>query len=359
MVPLDAEQPAALLYTSGTTGKPKGALISHRAMWHSAQAIAGCWRFSEDDVLLHALPLFHGHGLFVSSNVALASGARMIFLPKFVASAVIDCLPRSTVFMAVPTFYNRLLNEPGFSRQACARIRLLTSGSAPLPARTHQEIARRTGHQVVERYGATEAMVLCSNPVDGERRPGSVGKPLPGVEIRIADAHDAPLAAGAIGMVQARGPGLFSGYWRNAAQTAAEITADGFFRTGDLGWLSPDGYLTITGRQKDVVISGGYNVYPAEVEAALAEIEGVCEAAVVGVPHPDFGEAVVAFLVPHGRPGLPEGGAIVSALRTRLANYKLPKELYVLPELPRNVMGKVLKTSLRGLAAEGQAQRIH
>ncbi len=345
-VPRSGEDVAALLYTSGTTGRPKGAMLSHRSMSYCAQTLGGLWKFSSKDVLLHALPIFHGHGLFISSNVALASGATLLFLPKFDAGVVTDRLQHATVFMGVPTFYHRLLADQRITQDHCRHMRLFTCGSAPLSAEMHREFEARTGHGIVERYGATETMILTSNPIDGERRPGSVGFPLPGVDLRIADMHDRPLPNGEIGMIQVRGQGLFSGYWRMPEQTRQEMTPEGFFRTGDLGCVGDDGYVTITGRSKDLIISGGYNVYPVEVETAINEMESVHESAVVGIPHADFGEAVVAFVVPNGDNN-PTANEIMQWSKKRLANYKVPKQIFVVPELPRNTMGKVLKNELR------------
>jgi malonyl-CoA/methylmalonyl-CoA synthetase len=343
----DGEDTAALLYTSGTTGRPKGAIISHRAMTYCATTLGEAWRFTSTDVLLHALPIFHGHGLFISSNVALSVGCKLIFHPKFDAAAVIEALPRATVFMAVPTFYYRLLADERLDAKLCSHMRLFTSGSAPLPAILHQEFASRTGHRVLERYGTTETMILCANPIDGERRPGSVGKPLPGVELRIVDKSDAALPDGEIGIIEVRGAGLFSGYWNMPEQTKQEFSSDGFFRTGDLGWIDKERYVSITGRSKDLIISGGYNVYPAEVETVLNAHAGVRESAVIGVPHPDFGEAVVALVIASNPVQPPAPADIVQWAKTRLANFKVPKQVVVVAELPRNVMGKVQKNQLR------------
>jgi malonyl-CoA/methylmalonyl-CoA synthetase len=342
---------AALLYTSGTTGRPKGAMLSHRAMSYCAQTLGQEWNFSSSDVLLHALPIFHGHGLFISSNVALAAGARLLFQPKFEANSVIEALPRATVFMGVPTFYHRLLADPRLTAQLCRSIRLFTAGSAPLSAEVHREFEGRTGHRIVERYGATETMILCANPLDGDRRPGSVGLPLPGVDLRIADDADRSLPDGEVGMIQVRGDGLFSGYWNMPEQTRKEFSEDGFFRTGDLGCIGDGGYVSITGRSKDLVISGGYNVYPAEVETTINELSSVRESAIVGVPHPDFGEAVVAFVIPSDATRPPTPGEVIQWSKQRLANYKVPKQVFVVADMPRNAMGKVLKSQLRETAA--------
>jgi malonyl-CoA/methylmalonyl-CoA synthetase len=348
------DETAALLYTSGTTGRPKGAMLSHRAMTYCAQTLGEQWRFSPNDVLLHALPLFHGHGIFVSSNVALAAGARLLLQLRFEAREVIDALPRATVFMGVPTYYGRLLADERLTPGACRSMRLFTSGSAPLAATDHREFAARTGHEIVERYGATETMILCTNPVAGQRRPGTVGPPLPGVELRIAGPRDEPLPAGSTGMIQVRGRGLFSGYWNLPAATRAAFADDGFFRTGDLGRQDDDSYVTITGRETDLIITGGYNVYPAEVEAAIDELTAVRESAVVAIPHRDFGEAVTAFVVPANDGTPPTPSQVVEWCRSRLANYKVPKQVHVVAELPRNTMGKVLKSELREIAAAAE-----
>ena len=349
---VDGEDMACLMYTSGTTGKPKGAMLSHRAMSYCALTLGELWQFSEADVLLHALPIFHGHGLFVSCNVALAAGAAMLFQAGFQADAVLAALPQASVFMGVPTYVHRLLADARLTPQLCARIRLFTSGSAPLSAEVHRAFEARTGHRIVERYGATEAMIISSNPMDGERRPGSVGPPLPGLEIHITDKQDQPLPVGEIGMIQVRSPGLFNGYWQLPQQTQQAFTADGFFRTGDLGCVDETAYLTITGRAKDLIISGGYNVYPVEVETVINQMAQVQECAVVGVPHPDFGEVVVAVLVPQDMNAAPTPAEVIAWTRERLANYKLPKQVYVLAELPRITMGKVLKGKLREMIAE-------
>lgn len=338
---------AALLYTSGTTGRPKGAIITHRAMTYCATTLGSEWRFSDQDILLHALPIFHGHGLFISSNVALAAGARLIFHRKFDVAAIVAALPRATVFMAVPTFYYRLLAGESMRPEICRDVRLFTSGSAPLSAEIHREFEARTGHRIVERYGATETMILCSNPIDGERRPGSVGLPLPGVELRIADSSNAPLPDGEIGMIEVRGPGLFSGYWNMPEQTANEFTPDGFFRTGDLGRIGESGYVYITGRSKDLIISGGYNVYPAEVEAVVSAHAAVGDSAVIGVPHADFGEAVVALVIARDPNNPPDPADVIQFAKGQLAGFKVPKRVMVVAEFPRNSMGKVQKNQLR------------
>ncbi len=338
---------AALLYTSGTTGRSKGAMLSQDNLLSNALALADLWRFSAEDVLLHALPIFHTHGLFVASNVVLAAGGAMIYLPKFDLDAVIANLPRATSMMGVPTFYTRLLDDPRFTRELTGHMRLFTSGSAPRLAETHRAFTERTGHAILERYGMTETNMNTSNPYDGERRPGTVGFPLPGVELKITDAETgAEVPKGEAGIIEVRGPNVFQGYWRMPEKTKAELRDDGFFITGDIGEIDQDGYLTIVGRAKDLIISGGYNIYPKEVELVLDEQPGVLESAVVGVPHPDFGEGVVAVLV--ARPGAaidPE--AIRSGIASRLAKFKQPKAIEIVPALPRNTMGKVQKNLLR------------
>lgn len=343
---------ATIMYTSGTTGRAKGAMLSHRSLSFCAEGLSAFWGFTDGDVLLHALPIFHGHGLFVSTCVALMSGARLLFHPKFEVDAVMDALPRATVMMGVPTFYHRLLADARFGRESCKALRLFTSGSAPLSAQMHQEFYERSGHRILERYGMTETMILTSNPLHGERRPGSVGLPLPGVTLRIADRDDRPLDVGQVGMIQVQGDGLFSGYWRMKDKTAEDFTVDGFFRTGDLGTRSDDGYISITGRAKDLIITGGYNVYPAEVERLLDAHPAVSESAVIGVPHPDFGEAVTAVIIVRAEHQSDSvAAALTEWLKTRLANYKLPKRIVVVEQLPRNTMGKVQKNVLREMFA--------
>ena len=341
------EDIAALLYTSGTTGRPKGATISHRAMWSCARTLGDVWNVRKDDILLHTLPLFHGHGLFVSSNVILASGGRIILHKKFDTKEVISALPSATIFMGVPTYYHRLLADKSFDRSHCEHIRLFTCGSAPLSAEIHKEFEQRTQHKIVERYGATETMIVSSNPLEGDRRPGSVGLPLPGVDLRIADSEDRALPKGEIGMIEVRSPGLFSGYWRIPDQTDQDFTVDGFFRTGDLGRVEEDGYLTITGRVKDLIISGGYNVYPSEVEAVLVTHPTIREAAVIGVPHSDFGEAVVAIVVASDSKRPPNCNEIIALAKSKLANFKVPQRVITVDDFPRNTMGKIQKNLLR------------
>jgi malonyl-CoA/methylmalonyl-CoA synthetase len=338
---------AVIIYTSGTTGRSKGAMVTHRNLVSNARSLVSAWEFSERDVLLHTLPIFHVHGLFVANHCALTSGAKLLWRRRFDPQAVMRDLPRATVFMGVPTYYTRLLAQPDFGHSQCRGMRLFVSGSAPLLPETFREFESRTGQRIVERYGMSEAGMISSNPLRAERRPGTVGSPLPGVSVRIADERDQPLAAGKVGAIQLRGDNVFSGYWRMPERTRDEFTADGWFRTGDLGTFDADGYLSIVGRARDLIISGGYNVYPKEVELALDELPGVQEAAVIGVPHADFGEAVTAIVVAAKGAALDEA-AIISALRSRLANYKLPKRVHIVEELPRNAMGKVQKNLLRG-----------
>jgi len=338
---------AALLYTSGTTGRSKGAMLTQGNLLSNAQVLTDLWRFTEGDVLLHALPIFHTHGLFTATNVVALSGGAMIFLPGFDLDAMIALLPRATAMMGVPTFYTRLLDDPRFDRALVAHMRLFVSGSAPLRADTHVQFEARTGHRILERYGMTETNMTTSNPYDGERRAGTVGVPLPGVEVKVTDpASGAPLPRGEIGQIEVRGPNVFTGYWQMPDKTAAELRADGFFITGDLGRFDADGYLQIVGRNKDLVISGGYNVYPKEVELLLDAQPGVRESAVVGVPHPDLGEAVLAVIVPEGD-AAPDIDALRAACARDLARYKQPKRYEIRAELPRNTMGKVQKTVLR------------
>ncbi len=336
---------AAILYTSGTTGKPKGAMLTHGNLVSNGDALVDLWRFTPEDRLIHALPVFHVHGLFVAVHCVLFSGASMAFLPKFDGAAVIALMPRSTVLMGVPTFYIRLLSDPAFTREAAASMRLFVSGSAPLSADIHRAFEARCGHRVLERYGMTETGMIASNPYDGERRAGHVGPPLPGVSVRIADFETGRvLPDGEVGIVEVKGPNVFRGYWRMPEKTAAEFRPDGYFITGDMGVIDTDGYLQLVGREKDLIISGGLNVYPAEVEALLDDREDVAEAAVIGVPHPDFGEAVVAVVQPVGAFD-PE--AVREAMRKDLAAFKVPKAVIALDELPRNTMGKIQKKLLR------------
>ncbi len=337
---------AAILYTSGTTGRSKGAMITHGNLVSNAETLHAYWGFRPDDVLLHALPLFHVHGLFVAANTILLNGGKMIFHHKFDAKAAIAALAKATVFMGVPTYYTRLLGSEDFGREHCRNMRLFISGSAPLLAETFHEFGERTGHTILERYGMTETGMNTSNPLNGERRGGTVGFALPGVQVRVVDDALQPCAAGAVGHIQVNGPNVLPGYWRLPEKNAEEFTADGFFKTGDLGCVDADGYISIVGRSKDLVITGGYNVYPKEVELLLDEMEGVVESAVFGLPHPDFGEAVAAAVV--ADPGAAaEESQLIAALKGKLANFKVPKRIFVLEELPRNTMGKVQKKELR------------
>ena len=347
---------AAILYTSGTTGRSKGAMLTHGNLASNAEVLHRTWHWREGrelprerrDVLIHALPIFHVHGLFVASHSALRAGAKMLWLDRFDAGTVVARLPEASVFMGVPTLYVRLLAEAGLTAARCATMRLFVSGSAPLLLETFREFRLRTGHTILERYGMSETVMLTSNPYapDGARRGGTVGPPLPGVGLRIVGDRGQPLAAGEIGGVEVRGPNVFKGYWRMPEKTADDFTTDLWFKTGDVGRLDDDGYLSIVGRSKDLVITGGYNVYPAEVEGFINEIPGVAESAVIGVPHPDFGEAVVAVLTArHGATLDPS--AVQATLKGRIAGFKVPKAVVVATELPRNAMGKVQKNLLR------------
>ena len=338
---------AAILYTSGTTGRAKGAMLTHENLASNAFALVDLWRFTSGDALIHALPVFHTHGLFVAVNVALIAGATMIFQPRFDADAIVAALPRATALMGVPTYYARLIDHPGLTREATARMRLFVSGSAPLTAETHRRWREKTGHAILERYGMTETGMIASNPCDGERRPGAVGFPLPGVSLRVADPESGAMRApGEVGVVEVKGPNVFKGYWRMPEKTAAEFRPDGYFVTGDLGLVDVDGYLHIVGRAKDLVISGGFNVYPKEVENEIDAIPGVAESAVIGVPHPDLGEGVAALVVREKGASLDEP-TILAALEGRLAKYKRPKRVLFIDALPRNAMGKVEKAALR------------
>ncbi|TDX29371.1 malonyl-CoA/methylmalonyl-CoA synthetase [Modicisalibacter xianhensis] len=345
--PRDANDLAAILYTSGTTGRSKGAMLTHRNLASNAASLVEAWRFSERDRLIHALPIFHTHGLFVACNVILMAGASMLFLPRFDVDTIIEELPNGTTMMGVPTFYTRLLQDDRLTRELTANMRLFTSGSAPLTAETHQAFEQRTGHAILERYGMTETNMNTSNPYDGDRIAGTVGMPLPGVEIRITDreSHE-PVAQGEIGMLEVRGPNVFIGYWRMPEKTREELLEDGFFITGDLAMIDERGYVHIVGRDKDLVISGGYNVYPKEVEQIIDEIDGVVESAVIGVPHPDFGEGVTAVVVREQGAQLDEA-QVLNSLSGHLAKYKQPKRVFFADSLPRNTMGKVQKNQLR------------
>ncbi len=346
----DADDTAVLLYTSGTTGRPKGAMISHRNLAANGLALHQAWGFVKDDVLLHALPLFHVHGLFVASHCVLLNGSKMIFLDKFDAPLVTRFLPHSTVFMGVPTYYTRLLAHPEFGKEACRNMRLFTCGSAPLLEQTFHEFERRAGHTILERYGMTETGMNTSNPLKGPRIAGTVGTPLPGVQARIVDDGGRPAALGAVGELQVRGDNVFKGYWHAPEKTAQDFTEDGYFKTGDLAKIGENDHFCIVGRAKDMIISGGFNVYPKEIEACINDIAGVAESAVIGVPHPDFGEAVAAVVVPNGKE-ISES-ALIAQLKNKVANYKVPKRIFFLDILPRNTMGKVQKNVLRETYAD-------
>jgi malonyl-CoA/methylmalonyl-CoA synthetase len=338
---------AAIVYTSGTTGRSKGAMLTHENLSSNAETLVDLWRFSLDDVLIHALPIFHIHGLFAATNVALLAGVTMIFQPRFDADAVMAAMPRATSLMGVPTFYTRLLEHPGLTREATKHMRLFVSGSAPLLEETHERWRERTGHAILERYGMTETSMITSNPYEGERRAGTVGFPLPGVSLRIADPErGVALAEGEVGVIEVKGPNVFKGYWRMPEKTAAEFRPDGYFITGDIGKIDERGYVHIVGRAKDLIISGGFNVYPKEIEGEIDAIPGVVESAVIGLAHPDFGEGVTAIVVPEKGVALDEAG-ILAAIGGRLARYKAPKRVIFVDALPRNAMGKVQKAALR------------
>lgn len=338
---------AAILYTSGTTGRSKGAMLTHGNLGSNARSLTEAWRFTEADRLIHALPIFHTHGLFVACNVILMAGGSLYFLPRFDADAIIEAMPRGTSLMGVPTFYTRLLQDDRLNADLVANMRLFTSGSAPLTAETHREFEKRTGHAILERYGMTETNMNTSNPYDGDRIAGTVGLPLPGVEVRITDGEThTPVPDGDIGMLEVRGPNVFKGYWRMPEKTREELLEDGFFVTGDLATRDERGYIQIVGRDKDLVISGGFNVYPKEVEQIIDEMDGVVESAVIGVPHPDFGEGVTAVVVRAPGASLTEG-EVIGALADKLARYKQPKRVFFVDSLPRNTMGKVQKNQLR------------
>ncbi len=345
---------AVIIYTSGTTGRSKGAMLSHGNMRSNAQTLRDYWQWQSNDVLIHALPIFHVHGLFVAIHGALINGSPMLWVNRFDPAVVVRLLERATVFMGVPTLYVRMLGEPGLTRERVGRMRLFISGSAPLLIDTFTEWQLRTGHTILERYGMSETVMLTSNPCgpDGrrggatERRGGTVGFPLPGVALRVVDDAGASVATGEVGGIQVQGASVFQGYWRMPEKTAEEFTADGFFKTGDVGRIDADGYVTIVGRSKDLIISGGYNVYPAEIEGTINEMAGVAESAVVGVPHPDFGEVGVAIVI--AKPGAHvDPDRVIADLKAKLANFKIPKRCVVVDELPRNTMGKVQKNLLR------------
>jgi malonyl-CoA/methylmalonyl-CoA synthetase len=344
-----ADDMAAILYTSGTTGRSKGAMLSHGNLLSNAGMLKDYWDWQPGDVLIHALPIFHVHGLFVASHGALLNGSKMIWFNRFDPRAVIARLPEATVFMGVPTLYVRMLGEPSLTREACRNMRVFISGSAPLLVETFDDWTHRTGHTLLERYGMSETAMLTSNPCRasaGPRRRGTVGPALPGVGLRVMDDEGQPCAVDQIGHLQVSGPNVFSGYWRMPEKTREEFTDDGWFKTGDVGKIEADSYVTIVGRSKDLIISGGYNVYPAEIEGFINDMAGVAESAVIGVPHPDFGEAVVAVVV--AKPGAaPDPAAMIASLKAAIANFKVPKKLFVVADLPRNAMGKVQKNLLR------------
>ena len=338
---------AALVYTSGTTGRSKGAMVTHGNLLSNAKALSEEWHFEADDVLLHALPIFHVHGLFIATNTVIAAGASMVFLPKFDAATALEQLPNVTVLMGVPTFYTRLLNEPRFDKKTCANMRLFISGSAPLLAETHRQFEAQTGHAILERYGMSETNINTSNPYVGDRVAGTVGLPLSGVAVRISDPESGEmLEQGNIGMIEISGPNVFKGYWQMPEKTTAEFRSDGFFMTGDLGLIDERGYVSIVGRGKDLIITGGYNVYPKEIELIVDAVDGVVESAVIGLPHSDFGETVVAIVVQDGSKKLSEAD-VVGAIDAKIARFKQPKKIIFLSELPRNTMGKVQKNKLR------------
>ncbi|MFA3920163.1 malonate--CoA ligase [Ruegeria hyattellae] len=343
-VPRTQDDLAAILYTSGTTGRSKGAMLSHANLVSNAEVLRDYWHFTSEDVLIHTLPIFHTHGLFVATNVALLAEAKVVFLPGFDADAILDAMPGATAMMGVPTFYTRLLSDPRLTRARASNMRLFISGSAPLLVDTHEQWEARTGHRILERYGMTETNMSTSNPHDGERRAGTVGFPLPGVEAQIMK-DGAPVPLGEIGVLEVRGPNVFQGYWKMPEKTAEELRPDGWFITGDLAQIDVDGYISIVGRQKDLIITGGFNVYPKEVESLIDDLPGVLESAVIGVPHPDFGEAVVAVIA-RDSPNL-EPDIIATGLADHLAKFKQPKRIILTEALPRNTMGKVQKKALR------------
>jgi malonyl-CoA/methylmalonyl-CoA synthetase len=337
---------AAIVYTSGTTGRAKGAMLTHRNLASNALRLVEHWSFTRGDVLLHALPIYHVHGLFFACHCTLLAGSRMLWLPRFDAHEVIKQLPHATLMMGVPTYYTRLLAEEAFGRPACSSMRLFMCGSAPLLAGTFEAFRERTGHAILERYGMSETGVITSNPLDGERRAGSVGRPLPGESVRVTNESGATCAPGEVGSIEVKGPNVFPGYWRMPEKTAGEFTADGYFRTGDMGALAPDGYLSIVGRAKDLIISGGLNVYPKEIEDRIDAMPGVVETAVIGVPDADLGEAVTALVVAATGHKLTEA-SIIASLKAEIAGFKVPKRVHFVSDLPRNAMGKVQKNLLR------------
>ena len=343
---VDGDDTAVILYTSGTTGRSKGAMLTHNNLKDNAQTLHKLWGWQTGDVLLHALPINHAHGLFVAIHCALLNASKMFFLPGFDRDTVLKLLPKSTVMMGVPTFYTRLLASEDFGPQVCQQMRLFISGSAPLLEATFKEFEQRTSQRILERYGMTEAGMITSNPLDGERIAGSVGFPLPGTEARVVDNNGQVLPAGEKGTLQITGKNVFKGYWQMPEKTREEFTDDGFFITGDIA-VQNEGRITIVGRAKDLIISGGYNVYPKEIESVIDDIDGVLESAVIGIPHPDFGEAVTAVIVATDHSQPPQANAIIEIVKAQLANFKVPKQVFIVDELPRNTMGKVQKNNLR------------
>ena len=349
IAPRQADDLAAIIYTSGTTGRSKGAMLSHGNLLSNARVLQTYWDWKPGDVLIHALPIFHVHGLFVAIHGALINGSKMVWCAKFDPKVVLQHFPRATVFMGVPTLYVRLLAEAGLTAQATKNMRLFVSGSAPMLLDTHHQWQARTGHTILERYGMSETVMLTSNPgraSDGERVVGTVGKPLPGVQLRVRNEADKDVPVGDTGGIEVRGPNVFQGYWQMPEKTAQEFTSDGFFKTGDVGHVDAKGYVTIVGRSKDLIISGGYNVYPAEIEGYINNLPGVAESAVVGVPDADFGEVGVAVIVPLAGAAV-DPAQVLATLKATLANFKVPKRCVVVAELPRNAMGKVQKNLLR------------
>lgn len=354
IVSRNSDDLAALVYTSGTTGRSKGAMISHGALVSNARSLHNIWGFVDGDVLLHALPIFHIHGLFVALHTAMLNASKIIFLEQFNVKVVREELARASILMGVPTFYTRLMEQEGFGRKECEHVRLFISGSAPLTAIASEQWTTLTGHRILERYGMTEAGMITSNPLAGERTPGSVGYPLPGIELRVCDDDGNEVPRGTVGSIEVRGPNLFSGYWQMPQKTAEEMRSDGFFITGDLGVMDDTGRLSIVGRAKDLIISGGYNIYPKEIECVLDEVEGIVESAVVGVPHDDLGEGVVAILVPKAEQI--ESQKLKLALDAKLARFKHPRKFYWVDALPRNTMGKIQKNVLSKEYADAYAE---
>ena len=351
IVATNSSDTAVIIYTSGTTGRSKGAMVTHENLITNADALINLWRFSDADMLIHALPIFHVHGLFVANHCALTSGATIIWHERFDLDRIMNALPTATVLMGVPTFYTRMLGDQRLTPELVTKMRLFISGSAPLLEETHTLFEVKTGHRILERYGMSEAGMITSNPYKGERKPGTVGCPLPGVKVRITDDDGNLTQDGAKGHVQITGPNIFSGYWNNLEKTKEEFTADGWFKTGDIGEWDSDGYLSIVGRSKDLIISGGFNVYPKEIELVIDAIDGIKESAVIGVPHPDFGEAVTAAVILE--PGSDLGVTqIMAETQSQLAPYKVPKTIHFLDDLPRNAMGKVQKAELRKMFSD-------